>query len=590
MTGGGAKRKQVKNACVNCQKACKKCDDNRPCERCRKYGLESTCRNSTRKERKKGIKRGPYKRRLNRAGVDNPQKSLVANAASMPSATPSSDGTLLQDIATQLATPQVSPTYPAFGYATPQAPSCLSSGEDTVDDTQDSKLNILSELCSAVLDTRTTEPHYPATAGCSPRLMADLRPDTRGSSPTHRLTSQLYDVHIRSPLYSTPPASANGALPRVMPSASAVRSSAPTYHTAGARPLGLSSSSRASRRRSHTIGGVHLTPESFRAGVVSQETPSPSEQRWPEARFTPSPPPDAAPHSATKRSPPLRNVRSASSIGVQLPLPASSSLLGVPDSNHTRYTRPGSLFLPRSSGSTHADYELPPSSSTGQANDHGRSTMETKAHKRQRSYSVTAYSHLSPRPPPSKSLARVSDPNLRSTSRSPPMAHLGASNEPSSTLSPPTTLSFLHPHARPQRSPTLPQLSEAHSPYGPATAPIRPSSKLPGSLFSGPMALPSPLPTPVSGQFPSDHAANLSAYSIENGHRGLVTAMHISPSSQPLPSLDRSRMDFTSRKSPPHLPPLHESIPHFEECRPSPKSTASATGTPTLHEAEYNSR
>lgn len=59
----GQKRKQVKNACVNCQKACKKCDEGRPCSRCVKYGLTDTCQDSTRKERKKGIKRGPYKRR-----------------------------------------------------------------------------------------------------------------------------------------------------------------------------------------------------------------------------------------------------------------------------------------------------------------------------------------------------------------------------------------------------------------------------------------------------------------------------------------------------------------------------------------------
>lgn len=76
-----AKRKQVKNACgtllpircnfynyncydlwiVNCQKACKKCDDGRPCTRCVKYGIEDTCINSSRKERKKGVKRGTYR-------------------------------------------------------------------------------------------------------------------------------------------------------------------------------------------------------------------------------------------------------------------------------------------------------------------------------------------------------------------------------------------------------------------------------------------------------------------------------------------------------------------------------------------------
>ncbi|KAN0060332.1 hypothetical protein ACQY0O_007661 [Thecaphora frezii] len=57
------KRKQVKNACVNCQKACKKCDEGRPCSRCVKYGLTDTCQDSARKERRRGVKRGPYKRR-----------------------------------------------------------------------------------------------------------------------------------------------------------------------------------------------------------------------------------------------------------------------------------------------------------------------------------------------------------------------------------------------------------------------------------------------------------------------------------------------------------------------------------------------
>lgn len=57
------KRKQVKNACTNCANACKRCDEARPCERCVKYGLGDSCVDGQRKERKKGIKRGPYKRR-----------------------------------------------------------------------------------------------------------------------------------------------------------------------------------------------------------------------------------------------------------------------------------------------------------------------------------------------------------------------------------------------------------------------------------------------------------------------------------------------------------------------------------------------
>lgn len=57
------KRVQVKNACTNCQKACKKCDDARPCTRCVRYNLADSCVNSMRKERVKGLKRGPYRKR-----------------------------------------------------------------------------------------------------------------------------------------------------------------------------------------------------------------------------------------------------------------------------------------------------------------------------------------------------------------------------------------------------------------------------------------------------------------------------------------------------------------------------------------------
>lgn len=77
-----SKRKQVKNACgmsschalsqrpvVNCQRACKKCDDQRPCERCSKYGLEDSCRDSARKERKKGSRRGGYSRLVDDDGI-----------------------------------------------------------------------------------------------------------------------------------------------------------------------------------------------------------------------------------------------------------------------------------------------------------------------------------------------------------------------------------------------------------------------------------------------------------------------------------------------------------------------------------------
>ncbi|KAF8609947.1 hypothetical protein BDV93DRAFT_517170 [Ceratobasidium sp. AG-I] len=75
---GRPKRKQVKNACSACQRACKRCDVGRPCERCVKYGMGDSCRDSQRKERKKGVKRGPYKKRDGEYPVPTP--SSVADA------------------------------------------------------------------------------------------------------------------------------------------------------------------------------------------------------------------------------------------------------------------------------------------------------------------------------------------------------------------------------------------------------------------------------------------------------------------------------------------------------------------------------
>ena len=77
---------------ANCQKACKKCDDARPCPRCVKYNIALTCVNSVRKERKKGIKRGPYKRRQksiedSKSGSEQPDSSsssYVLNPAATP--------------------------------------------------------------------------------------------------------------------------------------------------------------------------------------------------------------------------------------------------------------------------------------------------------------------------------------------------------------------------------------------------------------------------------------------------------------------------------------------------------------------------
>ncbi|KAH9857779.1 hypothetical protein C2E23DRAFT_719972 [Lenzites betulinus] len=93
------KRRQVKNACTNCQKACKKCDDARPCLRCVRYGIAEECIDSQRKERQKGIKRGPYKKRDGKtASVDQQQVDVAVQqgmvippavpATAVPSPTP----------------------------------------------------------------------------------------------------------------------------------------------------------------------------------------------------------------------------------------------------------------------------------------------------------------------------------------------------------------------------------------------------------------------------------------------------------------------------------------------------------------------
>jgi len=103
------KRRQVKNACTNCQKACKKCDDARPCLRCVKYGIAEECVDSQRKERQKGIKRGPYKKRDGKyraaGNVDPPIDVTVQSGIPIPTAA----------VATASATPPIQYVAP-MGY------------------------------------------------------------------------------------------------------------------------------------------------------------------------------------------------------------------------------------------------------------------------------------------------------------------------------------------------------------------------------------------------------------------------------------------------------------------------------------------
>ncbi|KAJ6599669.1 hypothetical protein B0H10DRAFT_1887882 [Mycena sp. CBHHK59/15] len=85
-----SKRRQVKNACTNCQKACKKCDEARPCLRCIKYKVPEQCMDSQRKERKKCAKRGPYKKHDGRGNrmvnSDDPSQEGHSSSSQAPAA------------------------------------------------------------------------------------------------------------------------------------------------------------------------------------------------------------------------------------------------------------------------------------------------------------------------------------------------------------------------------------------------------------------------------------------------------------------------------------------------------------------------
>ncbi|KAF9008337.1 hypothetical protein BDQ17DRAFT_1323686 [Cyathus striatus] len=117
-----SKRRQVKNACTNCQKACKKCDDARPCLRCVKYGVSDECVDSQRKERKKGVKRGPYKKRDDRASKDIVEPQLQAmSSTSSPVAPPQAPPTLLPTQVPYVGV-GVGVGYPPAYYGQPYAP------------------------------------------------------------------------------------------------------------------------------------------------------------------------------------------------------------------------------------------------------------------------------------------------------------------------------------------------------------------------------------------------------------------------------------------------------------------------------------
>ncbi|KAJ3328576.1 hypothetical protein HDU76_009710 [Blyttiomyces sp. JEL0837] len=69
------RRAQVKIACTHCKRACKKCDERRPCGRCIRLNLPD-CSDAPRKERKKGFKRGPYQKPLKKDGDTDSEGAL----------------------------------------------------------------------------------------------------------------------------------------------------------------------------------------------------------------------------------------------------------------------------------------------------------------------------------------------------------------------------------------------------------------------------------------------------------------------------------------------------------------------------------
>ncbi|ORZ12784.1 hypothetical protein BCR42DRAFT_493515 [Absidia repens] len=280
------KRKQVKNACVNCQKACKKCDDGRPCQRCIKYGLSETCTNSVRKERKKGVKRGPYKRRnqaneessspVNVSTYPNPNPGAVptpyqtyANYDAYQSTNPNTAYTnpmqqyvmamqqqqaMYQNLPYQQPMTSATTSSPALSHHAPIPPAAPhsaqpspvttnatpdiatkieSTGSSTAnhtetdntnvnknnnDDEDGSKLNILSQLCSDVLDRSPKEEHAtmtpPPNNGSSSTGVPD-HPSPASTNATSTTSSYPHQQQQHTPIMSTPisssPSSANSS-------------------------------------------------------------------------------------------------------------------------------------------------------------------------------------------------------------------------------------------------------------------------------------------------------------------------------------------------------------------------------------------
>ncbi|KAJ1907559.1 hypothetical protein LPJ81_000676 [Coemansia sp. IMI 209127] len=122
MDNSRLKRIQVKNACVNCQRACKKCNDERPCLRCSRYGLTESCVDSQRKPRQRGIKRGPYKKRAKQPTTTLMLDSAAGTAVTDENNRENSPLSMLSDVALTSRNSGIG--------ASPKTPSMLSSRID----------------------------------------------------------------------------------------------------------------------------------------------------------------------------------------------------------------------------------------------------------------------------------------------------------------------------------------------------------------------------------------------------------------------------------------------------------------------------
>lgn len=189
------KRKQVKNACVNCQKACKRCDEGRPCSRCIKYGLSATCQDSARKERKRGVKRGPYKRRAT-------MSSATVSVGTVPTSSMTWNGVYNQN---DVPMPPPSPTL----RLSPGSVHAVYSGHEMVDEPPHSATGTLHRLPVPFVQSVNTSPDRDGPAPTQPPPAERLQPhiraeqDRNGTQPFYGGPRYSMSIPLSAPASSS---------------------------------------------------------------------------------------------------------------------------------------------------------------------------------------------------------------------------------------------------------------------------------------------------------------------------------------------------------------------------------------------------